>query len=168
VGATCTDTEECSGSLSCIDDHCTPVCCPGTDQPCGGGNCDIHVNFGDGAWAMMCSYPVTCTIFLDECPVGEDCHMSDLETGYAVCDEPSDTYVAEGEPCYYRNDCGDDQLCHKAAPDVDADAGVDGRCRYLCSNANWESLEPGVGGCPDGQSCYDIGSEGVPDLGRCY
>jgi hypothetical protein len=143
--------------------------------PCGSGRCDVHLNVGDGKFAMMCSYNPACELFQDDCedePPDKimDCHIADAEEGLAVCDQRSSNWVDEGGPCFYRNDCGDSQICHRGPPDADPDAGIAGRCRYLCIVSDWQNLTPGLGGCPQTpgpQTCHDGGAQAFPDVGIC-
>lgn len=167
LGAPCDKALECRNGLWCVDGRCTPYCCPASDEPCGGGRCDVHLDMGDGYWVMACSYNLSCTLFAHDCPTGEECHISNRAQGLSVCDQPSPTPVGEGEPCEYRNDCGDSMVCNSSSPDVDPDAGVGGRCRYHCRVSVFSSLVPGSGGCLEGQSCIDMHVAALPDIGIC-
>jgi hypothetical protein len=164
-GMACQGDAECKDGLFCYVSRCSPYCCPATDEPCGGGTCDINVSFGSGKYAMACSYSQACVLFQGQCPDGEDCHISNAQQGLAVCEVPSDSYVAEGEVCLYRNDCGDAQQCNKAPPDLgDGDTG---RCRYNCLVDSWQGLTPGLGGCPATQTCTSLGASQLPNIGLC-
>lgn len=160
-GVECTTNSECKGGLNCVDKHCSPFCCPGTNEPCGGGTCDVNLSFDidKTLFAMTCSYSVSCDLFAGNCAQGSDCHISDASACLAVCDAPSDQAVAEGGKCMYRNDCGDSQICNKNQPD-------DGVCRFFCKTKSM-GLTPGKGGCPSGQSCKAISGTGCADLGLC-
>jgi hypothetical protein len=160
-GVDCSTNSECKGGLRCVNERCSPVCCPETDEPCGGGTCDINLvlNADRMMFAMTCGYAVSCDLFAGNCATGTDCHLSDASACLAVCDVPSDQAVPEGGKCMYRNDCGDSQYCRKNQPD-------DGVCRYLC-NTKSMGLAPGKGGCPSGQSCEEVSPTGCTDLGAC-
>lgn len=169
-GSDCEATTECGFGLRCIGDKCTAVCCPVTDEPCGGGACDIRVSYSATEWAYYCSYNDSCQLFAQDCPQTPepfDCHISDAEQGLAVCDDRSDQWVPEGGPCLFRNDCGDSQSCNRQAPDADPDAGIDGRCRYHCHVAEWQSETEGNGGCPAAQHCVDLSYPAMPNIGLC-
>ncbi len=168
MGADCDADSECADGMECVDCHCTPVCCPSNNEPCGGGTCDMHVTIGD-YFAMMCSFSVSCTLFADNCPPeddchpeGYDCHIADGKKGITACDPPSGSQVEEGEPCDYRNDCGESQICYNL--DV---------CRYLCivePDGDAGTLEPGEGGCLENQECAPLppsSYSGFPGIGAC-
>lgn len=165
AGSACEFATECALGLNCVDSKCSAVCCPPTDEPCGDGTCDIHVSLGGGLWVMYCSYNPSCHIFQHDCPqtpTGDpmDCHVQDQQQGLAVCDERSDSWVDEGGPCEYRNDCGDSQRCNRTPPD-------NGICRYHCKVDSWETEAVGDGGCPAAQHCVDLGWPAFPNLGQC-
>jgi hypothetical protein len=170
AGSVCDSTSECGFGLRCIGDKCTAVCCRATGEPCGPGACDVRVSYSSTQWAYYCSYNDACTLFANECPQQPepfDCHVSEPDQGLAVCDDRSDQWGGEGQPCVYRNDCGDSQRCNRQAPDVDADAGVQGRCRYHCHVAEWQSETEGNGGCPANQHCVDLAWAALPNIGLC-
>jgi len=170
AGSACEATTECGFGLRCISDKCTAVCCPASNEPCGAGACDIRVSYSSSSWAYYCSYNDACQLFAHDCPQQPqpfDCHVSDQDQGLAVCDDRSDQWGGEGGPCVYRNDCGDSQRCNRLAPDVDPDAGIEGRCRYHCHVAEWESETEGNGGCPAGQHCVDLSWPAMPNIGLC-
>ncbi|MBM4356735.1 MAG: hypothetical protein FJ096_01360 [Deltaproteobacteria bacterium] len=161
-GADCSTNSECKSGLSCIDKHCSPFCCPANNEPCGGGSCDVNLNFEDGksAFAMVCSYLPICDLFAGNCAKGTDCHLTDPASCLAVCDSPSSQAVSEGGKCMYRNDCGESQLCNNNAPD-------DGVCRYFCDTS--KTGEPaGKGGCPADRKCKPAGGTGCMNLGICF
>ncbi len=157
-GMDCTQLSECKAGLLCVDKKCSPFCCPSTDEPCGGGSCDIKLNSGAG-WAMMCSYATTCTLFEGTCTEGEYCHLTDAAQGLAVCDSPTANVEDEGGPCEYRNDCKESALCNKNPPDM-------GICRHLC-NTTTPNADPGKGGCVAERECKPMKADGIPNLGIC-
>lgn len=160
-GADCTTNSECKDGMTCIDKHCSPFCCPGTNEPCGGGKCDVNLSFdGDKAiYAAACSYLPICDLFQGSCKDGAMCHLADAASCLAVCDAPSDGFVEEGGTCKFRNDCGDSQLCNNNAPDK-------GVCRYFCDTTKTNAA-PGAGGCPEGRQCKAAGGTGCNNLGIC-
>ena len=166
IGSPCQSPAECKDHLICIDSKCSAYCCPTTDEPCAGGTCDIHVNFGSGKYAMACSYSQACELFLGQCPEGEDCHIANGAQGLVVCDAPSGTSVPEGGACEYRNDCGDSMQCNHTPPDT-GDGGNLGACRFNCKVDTWQSLTPGLGGCPGNQTCNDLTYGQLPNIGVC-
>jgi hypothetical protein len=157
AGMGCANNNECMGGTSCVFGKCAAFCCPNNHQPCGGGFCNVNVDYGMGAYAYVCSYPTVCQLFEDnQCSANEDCHPMWNE-GIATCVQPSSNPVGEGEPCQYINDCGDMQTCDKA---------VNGVCRYACDLANFASLDPGKGGCANAsQTCTTFGQ--IPGVGLC-
>jgi hypothetical protein len=158
-GEPCSSHEDCQDGLHCMLDRCTAFCCPATDEPCLHG-CDLQVDYGAGAYAMVCSTEVGSCLFQDMCPEGTDCHISDANAGLTVCDQPSATSSPEGGPCQFRNDCGDSQTCNQSPPD-------DGICRHLCDVANWQGLQPALGGCLPGRTCNEIMLPAFPGVGIC-
>jgi hypothetical protein len=160
-GADCSTNSECKSGLSCVDKHCSPFCCPADNEPCGGGSCDVNLNFGDGqtAYVMACSYLPICDLFAGNCANGTDCHLTDAASCLSVCDSPSDQAVSEGGKCKYRNDCGESQLCNNNQPD-------DGVCRYFCDTTKADQ-PAGKGGCPADRKCKPAGGTGCTNLGIC-
>lgn len=160
-GADCVSNSECKSGLTCVDNHCSPFCCPATDEPCDGGTCDVNLNFemGKTAFAMACSYLTICDLFAGNCAEGMDCHLSDATACLAVCDSPSDNAVSEGGDCMYRNDCGESQLCNNNSPDM-------GVCRYFCDTTKADQ-PAGKGGCPQDRMCKPAGGTGCSNLGLC-
>jgi len=56
-GGACTaGNHQCMPGLICAQQHCTPYCCPSTDQPCGAGTCNQYIYYGVPAYARICSY----------------------------------------------------------------------------------------------------------------
>jgi hypothetical protein len=165
VGQTCASDGECQAHLFCIGDPgtCTPACCPDTDEPCNGGQCNLTVNVQAGPSQgelhfMACTYGMACALFDPSvCPGSEDCHLSG--PAFAVCSQPSPTPVGEGEACMYVNDCGESQIC--VGPDIDNSV-----CRYLCEIGDTTS-GPGLGSCPANQFCDGSFDTGYPNVGLC-
>lgn len=160
-GAPCSSDQECEAQLFCTGNvnspgQCAPICCPDTDEPCGGGKCNLSVQLGPTDFIMLCTYLTQCTLLTaNACAKGTECHLQDSKQGYAACVAPSGTHVAEGQACQYINDCGDMQLC-----DV-------GKCRYNCFlGGAGQGLSPGLGGCLAGQTCVDKGT-GIEGIGVC-
>jgi hypothetical protein len=164
-GMDCQAETECMNGMLCLDNHCTPFCCPATDQPCGSGTCDVHVTFAENiaTWAMMCGYSQSCVLFAHQCTSPDECHIAQAEQGISVCDAPAGSHVDEGGVCTYRNDCGDDQMCNRNGAD---DGGATGKCRYNC-NTTLTQQPAGSGGCPGGQQCNNMNIEAMPNIGVC-
>ncbi|MFP6683958.1 MAG: hypothetical protein VB934_04565 [Polyangiaceae bacterium] len=162
IGAECFQGQ-CAAGLRCLEKFCSPYCCPASNEPCGEGTCDVHVTFGM-KYAMMCSFNAGCTLFEGNCPEGQYCHIGDADAGLAVCDLPASSFVAEGEVCKYRNDCGESQLCNKNGSDKNGENGV---CRHLCKPSDWENLDPGKGGCAADRKCKPANAGSFMDLGIC-
>lgn len=160
-GAPCSTNSECKGGMICVDSLCSPVCCPGTNEPCGGGTCDVNLSFDNNpaVYAMACSYLPICTLFAGDCKGGTECHISDAGACLAVCDAPAASHVDEGGKCKYRNDCGESQFCNNNQPD-------DGVCRFFCDTTMPNAAE-GKGGCPMGRTCKPAGGTGCTNLGIC-
>jgi hypothetical protein len=164
-GGDCSQDNECSAGLRCVDCKCTPYCCVDNDLPCEGGLCDISLDFGNGTHAYTCSFKESCTLFEMTCgqtPCGiTKCHAVDFMNGLAVCDLPAPGMEkAEGEGCMYRNECGESAHCNTTEqPAV---------CRDLCDLTNWMSLTPSTGGCVAMRTCQMIsGGDGFPNVGIC-
>lgn len=160
AGMACATTNECVGGTVCAFDKCAPFCCRDNHEPCGGGFCNININFGNDAFAFVCSFPAVCELFADDqCAANEDCHPM-WDQGIATCVQPSGTPAAEGEDCEFINDCGDMQTC--IGPQGE------GKCRYACDLANFANLEPGKGGCADAsQTCGQVSMNQIPGVGVC-
>ena len=169
AGSLCTANSECEAGLFCIGPQdmrqCIPACCRTTDEPCGGGQCNLEVSFDNSTFLYMCTYAQQCTLLtMDACPAGTECHVEDPQQGLASCSPPSDQQVDEGGPCEFINDCKDMQNCTTETPgDGGAPAGV---CRYYCYVSAGGTGVPGLGGCPAGQSCLAV-DLGIPDIGLC-
>ena len=151
----CQTSNECQPGLFCVFNLCAPVCCPATNEPCGGGTCNVEFS-GDAAnwsgWVYLCSFLEKCQVLTaDACPQGTECHLQDFEQGLAVCIPPNGEFAPEGGDCLYLNDCGSMQLCYG------------NKCRYNCFVDDGGQGTPGLGGCPPGQTCIadDFGVEGV-------
>ncbi len=145
------NVQECQAGLFCIGPasgaFCTRPCCPADDQPCGGGHCDVSVDFGN-VTVLMCTYSETCQLFkADQCKNGQQCQLLYPNLGLAVCTLPSDNQQPDGGPCGYVNECGESSICYGST------------CHYNCLIGG--SGAPGEGGCPVGQSC----SPAYPDYG---
>lgn len=150
--------QECQAGLYCVGPSeglgfCTRPCCPSNDEPCGGGYCNVEVDFGAGLTVFMCSYAEQCDLFVPgECKNGQKCQFVYANQGLAVCTLQSENAVPEGEACGYVNECPEMAVCYA------------GLCRYSCAMNS--SAQPGLGGCPAGQSCVAI-YPNSPDLGVC-
>lgn len=151
AGKDCTpdSLDECQAGLFCIGPvdgvgTCTRPCCPGTDEPCNGGDCLNEVTYQSGLKVLMCTYFQTCTLFdPTSCPEGKLCQLFYPEQNRAVCTSAAPMPVPEGGTCKYINQCDAEQVCYQQKV-----------CRYSCilgSNA-----APGQGGCPAGQACQDV------------
>lgn len=154
MGQPCVDSAECSGSLECIGGQCAPWCCPENDQPCGqvAGLCDVQVAApnNDQVWIMSCTFEYPSCLLMDLCPVGTFCHPMDFASAQDGCEPPSgpNAPVGEDNPCMYRNDCGESELCENSTmPAV---------CRQICDLTNWMTLQPPVGGCPPLRICTPV------------
>lgn len=140
VGLSCEVDGECKAGLVCLLGTCVNHCCPSNNEPCGNGLCQ-RVNLGAG-FAHFCTYFTVCDIFdPGSCEADEGCYIdpgSELNicVGYASLPPAGD-----GEACTALNDCASGMECRG------------GTCEWLCDRNLWESLEPGTGGCPGGQSC---------------
>lgn len=161
-GDPCTVEAECDIGLICLD-QCRPVCCPDTNEPCDGGECNLQVDFG-GGYAFMCTYNIGCTLFAGDCAMGTECHIQDADSGLAVCIGPSPAQVEEGEVCEFVNDCKESQLCNTNAPDGMPDEK--GVCRHLCDTTKLANAA-GEGGCLMGRTCVEVNAPGFPNLGIC-
>lgn len=136
VGGSCSDNKECSAGLACVFFTCAPYCCPSAAQAfCGSAKCNVNINVGGGN-VFACNLSKACALFGNDCPVNQQCRLGDPAQELSLCAPSSDSPSPEGGPCQFLNDCGANQICS---------ANV---CRYSCSLADWQSKEPGMGGCP--------------------
>lgn len=155
----CVTSNECQGGLYCVFGLCSPVCCQATNEPCEGGSCNFlysgdSAQYGPGKAIRLCSFLVQCEMLTaDACEGGTECHVQD--SSLALCVPPSGNDIPEGGVCQYLNDCGDMQDCWNNAV-----------CRYHCWVSDGGAGEPGLGGCPAGQTCVEA-DYGIPDLGIC-
>jgi hypothetical protein len=170
LGAECGSDAECSGVSQCIDGKCSAFCCPSSNQPCASqsGLCDIQLGVVGNmtTYTYACSFRQPCTLLANECAVGTYCHPADQAQAIAVCDDPTPMApVGEGQPCMYRNDCGESEIC--------ADEMGNGVCRHLCSISGWmqAGAMPPTGGCPDttNYTCTGVnwGNNQWNDIGVC-
>lgn len=161
AGKTCNlnnGNNECQAGLFCIGANdigiCTRPCCTDNNEPCGGGDCNGEVNFGN-VIVTMCSYSTQCTLFEEgTCADGLKCQLVYANQGLAVCTLPAPMNVAEGQPCQFVNQCGANQVCWASI------------CRYNCLLTGG-AVDPGKGGCPDTQACADLLPEAAGDVGVC-
>jgi hypothetical protein len=172
AGETCYDGTECDAKLICIGQPvgtCVAFCCPDmAREPCDTHICNTQVNYGNGEFAYVCSYGQRCQLLTaDACPPGLECHVEDTTQGIAVCGAPSGTAVPELGPCHYINDCATMQDCFVGA------GGPAGVCLYYCAlSGPGTSAVPGLGGCPNGETCQSTYNgqsvnTGVMNVGVC-
>jgi hypothetical protein len=157
----CQDDSECKAGLLCFD-KCLAICCPGSDEPCGGGTCNLQVSWNDTEFfTMVCSYAAACTLFQpNACANGDECHIQDPSQGLTTCLPPSPTQVDEGQDCNFINDCKDMQYCF-------SQNGEQGVCRYNCDLTAAAGTAPGLGGCPASQTCQPNYDFGIPNVSVC-
>ncbi|MFO0611098.1 MAG: hypothetical protein U0414_00825 [Polyangiaceae bacterium] len=169
AGESCFDNPECEKGYYCIGVNemtgapgfCSRICCPDmNEEPCGPGDCDIHVTFDNADhFAMMCSYSPACMLLQpNQCDANSDCHPG--KNGLAVCSFPSPNPVGPGQVCMAPNDCGDMQDCVKITNETDF------TCHYVCKLGDTTN-PPGLGGCPAGTTCKNISGFGFPGMGLC-
>jgi hypothetical protein len=162
-GQACESNTECLAGLFCTD-VCTPVCCRESNEPCGGGICNVEFTFSGAMRANMCAFSKQCDLLHpDACPEGYDCHMQDPTQGLATCIQPSGGVVGELQPCTYINDCASMQECFSS--------GSGAKCHWYCKLGTTGGT-PGLGGCPAGETCLSVvdGTAvdfGVPGIGLC-
>jgi hypothetical protein len=171
-GETCDHPSECRAGTFCLQSgQCTMPCCPDNDEPCGGGTCNVSVNFASGPSAPtveMCAYSKQCRLLTPgACDPGQDCHIEDPSQGLATCTAPSDNVVGELGTCTYLNDCHDNQECFRLPGETT------GTCYWYCYRNLQTPALPGEGGCPTGETCVDsidgIALDfGVPNIGLCH
>lgn len=166
AGETCYSEAECKAKLFCVAGKCAAVCCRDDNRPCNGGICDITVPFGIRK-VYFCHYAPKCDLLTpNACPLGLGCHIEDKDQGLATCVAPSGTPAPDLGPCLYLNDCDDMEQCYAT--------GTSGTstCHYYCFLSG-SSAAPGLGGCPDGQTCQSSYQGkaidfGVPNVGLCF
>ncbi|HVY48584.1 MAG TPA: hypothetical protein VHB21_21995 [Minicystis sp.] len=169
AGEKCRADSECRAGLLCVD-QCVPVCCTGTNEPCGGGRCSVQLQYGNSLkYVDVCSFDKTCHLLVpDACEPGYECHIEDRTQGLATCTPPSQHSVTEGQSCTFINDCPDMQDC------FDANDGQGKICHWYCFlDASRGLPTPGLGGCPLGEVCVAKygGTDttvGVPGVGLCF
>jgi hypothetical protein len=158
----CSSDDECQPGMLCQPDSCLPMCCPDTDEPCmdDGGTCTLQLSFnGTDKFVMVCAFSQSCTLFQpDTCPDGEDCHPEDTSQGIAKCHPPAPRPADVGEACAFINSCADSVWCNAT-------------CIRLCDVTTWQNEpapEPGLGGCPAGETCNPAGFGGAfANVGTC-
>jgi hypothetical protein len=156
LAAECEVETECEAGLTCFFDVCTPICCPGNEQPCGGGSCNLLVSLDADDTVRLCTYSQQCTpLTADACPEDTFCHFE--EPTVSTCVPSSGEDALQGEPCMNLNDCGDMQQCAVDADDT---------CRFICE-LDPNSQPPGFGGCPIGQDCRTTPLIEIDGLGIC-
>lgn len=156
LGAECGIDAECEAGLFCVFSVCTPVCCPATDEPCNGGNCNLNLTLDADDSVRLCTYSKQCTpLTADACPEDTGCHFEEPQV--ATCVPGSGEDVGEGEDCVALNDCANMQQCSQL------EGGV---CRYICLLEE-NSQPPGFGGCLAGQTCVTSPEIGFAGLGIC-
>jgi hypothetical protein len=144
------------------------VCCKDHQyEICGaGGVCDTQYTLAANKYVMVCSYSVPCEIWAHQCPSDEACLLEGQDDGTGACATASsiDGFKKEGDPCQYKNDCGDNLICVTSS-------GTE-TCRYLCKlgDSPWDAGSPdagaGSGGCPSGMTCNKLSN--VPSwMGVC-
>jgi hypothetical protein len=55
-GACVSGNNQCAPGLVCAQENCTAYCCPSTDQPCGGGTCDVLFWYDGPYYVWLCSF----------------------------------------------------------------------------------------------------------------
>jgi len=155
LGAECAIDAECEAGLFCIFGVCTPVCCPQTDEPCAGGNCNLNLSLDTNDVIRVCTYSKQCTpLTAEACPEDTGCHFEEPQV--ATCIPGSGEDVPEGGTCVALNDCANMQQC---SPEEDV-------CRFICL-LEQNSQPPGFGGCLQGQTCRTSDAIGLDGLGIC-
>lgn len=153
AGDSCVNHNSCRAGLYCIFEHCSPVCCPTTNEPCGvGGLCNVDSPFGAFS-AQTCSYLESCTLFTDDCGGEANCYPL-MDDGNSVCAPVTGATVGEGESCGAINDCEDSMVCNGNT------------CRWACY-LDGDGLGPGAGGCPMDQTCAMVGMNPPQNVGVC-
>ena len=169
-GYACTQTANnpCVAGLECIEGRCARHCCLGDDSVCGTsqpegftGKCAVNVSlqYCTGTEYSVCTYAKPCEPFQQApCGPGLTCLVTDMN-GTATCSDYAsggDAGKAYNAPCMYANDCEDGLGCY-GSPDGGASS-----CQWNCYlgggpfDAGIEKLGPGLGGCPNGQTCNEM------------
>ncbi len=167
LGEDCKAHSECQAGLICVG-QCTSPCCRITNEPCGGGQCNLQLNYGNGDYVFVCAFNKSCKLLeADACPPGYDCHVDDPTQGLATCSTPSAKMAKDQGTCKFLNDCPSMEDCH------DLSDGKGPICRFYCYTdmARGEGT-PGFGGCPSGQNCITSLNSvqidlGFPGVGLC-
>jgi hypothetical protein len=155
-GEPCAVAKDCASGLRCVLGYCSPFCCKEAEfEICGpGGQCMVNNTVSGSYYVMMCSYLKPCTLWKQECPAGEGCHVVATDGSGACVPPPGSTFLPEGAECQYANDCGDNQIC------ITPNGTAISTCRYLCNRGGGPidtgDAGPGLGACPDGQTCLGI------------
>jgi len=159
IGAPCLDDNinECESGLICVFGFCSPICCPSrAAEFCGSASCNVNT-FPDSkkrVWA--CNFAKVCTLYAgNDCPPNQDCRLQNPADGLSLCAPPVFPVSEEGGVCEFLNNCGAAQVCNFE--------GAARACRYSCLVADWQTKDPGMGGCPMGQTCIVQG----PKYGVC-
>jgi hypothetical protein len=151
----CMTNGECKPGLSCVFGKCSPPCCPGNDQPCEGGLCNVtDTDTYPGETIYYCSYLPSCELFdPTACSNGQDGNCYPSPFGYSFCVPGVPPVGGEGDTCENLNNCETNMLCAM------------GNCRWACY-LDGSNTTAGQGGCPAGQTCTDLGL-GLPNIGIC-
>lgn len=172
MGESCASENDCKAHLTCVGSVCTPFCCAGGDALCMGGTCDLNVTLigmnnmpeqcgAEDCTFRVCSFAATCNLFdPNACAADENCYFK--SAGLATCATPAGgpgNEVPDGGMCAASNACGESTVC------ISEDM-TNYFCHYLCQGGS--SAAPGLGGCPNGQSC-DLNSfdTGFANVGVC-
>jgi hypothetical protein len=163
----CYSDYDCDAKLTCVGNvdktpgKCIAYCCPKTNEPCNGGVCNLQIDLG-GATLYACSYGMSCELLTaNACPSGYGCHVEAAAgKGVSVCLAPSGANVPNLGMCSYINDCGDMQQC---------DFNGTGTCLYYCALTGPKASQPpGLGGCPNGQTCKSDSNVSIANIGLCF
>jgi hypothetical protein len=167
LGEDCKAHEECQAGLICVN-QCTAPCCRATNQPCGGGQCNLQLNYNNGDYTFVCAFDKSCKLLEpNACPQGYGCHVDDPNQGLATCTKPSAKMAKDLDPCKFLNDCPSMEDCH------DLSDGTGAHCHMYCyTDMSRGEGTPGYGGCPTGQSCITSLNSvpidlGLPGIGLC-
>mgnify|MGYP001555725559 CR=1 FL=1 len=183
-GTACTPSSQnpCVAGLECVatstnNGRCSKHCCFGDDSACGtakpegyAGRCDLVLTLdGVNPAYDVCTYSPGCEPFHQQpCATGQECSVKDSQ-GTASCVGFSGADAGEGASCQYANDCNADGLLCLGA----LDGGAGSTCIWSCYkppgpfDAGIANLQPGYGGCPNGQTCK-VSITGLPSwMGAC-